>query len=158
MKALKALVIGSNGFIGKRLVETLPTFGIEVTGADRTDIDLLNLDLKRWLTFDVVYICAGVTKFLDCESNPDAYRVNVDAPIEIGRFYDKVVFLSSEVVEKGLHTAYGLQKALAEVGLRGVCNPVIARLCKKVTVENLESCCSWLANLAKSEPGVYRWT
>src|SRR5262249_53999947 len=115
----------------------------------------------------VVYICAAMTRFVDCEDNRLAYRINVDAPIAIaemaqdqgdwmvGKTEAKVIYLSSEAVERCLHTNYGQHKALAEIGLRAVCRPVIVRLSK---VDDIEDCARFLASLADAEPGIYQWS
>lgn len=157
----KALVIGASGFIGKGLADYLWNHGFEVTGPRREALDLLNLpDQLPWA--HVWYICAAMSRFIECEDQRAAYRVNVDGPVEIGRrsninkYVPRVVYLSSEAVERALHTNYGMHKALAEMGLRAVCSPIIVRL-SKVTPERLKDCCAYLASLAEAEPGVYHW-
>ena len=84
----------------------------------------------------------------------------MDAQIDLGKAfgYARVVFLSSEAVERALHTNYGMHKALVEMGLRAVCDPVIARICGKVTEHNLPAVIEWLVGLSKAAPGLYRWT
>ncbi len=67
-----------------------------------------------------------------------------------------MVFISSEAVERALHTNYGMHKALAEASLRAVCDPVIVRL-HKVVPETLSTACAFLASLVTAAPGVYRW-
>ena len=156
---MRVLVTGAGGFIGASLVKTLQELDMEVLGTTREVLDLLNLgDLERLGGHDIVYLCAAKTRFIDCESDPTAYRINVDAQIALARHfgYAKIVYLSSEAVEKALHTAYGMHKALVEMGLGAVCSPRIARL-SKVTAETLQSCCDWLADLPRKPPGVDRW-
>jgi len=122
---MKAIVIGGDSFIGSRLVDMLAERGHEVIRTSRRmDRDALYLDMldHGYLPeCDVAFICAAVTKFIDCEYQPDAYRVNVDAPVAIASELETrrslVVYLSSEAVEKALHTAYGMQKALTEAAL-----------------------------------------
>lgn len=161
---MRVLIVGMDGFIGSRLFAWMSAgVGMEVFGTSRRGngigLDLLNLEpvLEYIPSCDVVYLCAGMSRFIDCESQPEAYRVNVDAQIAIARCWPwKVVFLSSDAVERALHTNYGMQKALCEMGLRAVCYPVIVRLAK-VTHENIGSACEFLANAANFKHGIYRW-
>lgn len=157
---MKVLITGAGGFIGERLASYLTLSGEQVTALRRKDLDLLSPgDLSRFGEPSTVYLCAAKTRFIDCEDDPTAYRVNVDAQIEIAKFfnYARIIFLSSEAVERALHTNYGMHKALAEQGLRGVCDPVIARICGKVTQDSVQSVIRWLASLMRSAPGLYRW-
>ena len=157
---MKMLVTGAGGFIGGALVKTLQELDQDVMGTTREVLDLLALgDLSRFGHQDVVYLCGGKTRFIDCESDPTAYRINVDAQLAIARHFlgAKIIYLSSEAVERGLHTNYGMHKALVETALWGICSPRIARICQKVTTYNLQSCCDWLSELPRKPPGVYRW-
>lgn len=154
---MNSLVTGANGYIGSALVQRLKP---NVTGTTRRTLDLLEIgDLAFLGKPDVVYLCAAKTRFIDCEADHNAYRVNVDAQIEIASHFagSKIIFLSSEAVEKALHTAYGQHKALAEVGLRAVCSPVIARICNKVSDTSLPNLVNWLVSLSDAKPGVHRW-
>lgn len=154
---MNALVTGASGYIGSALVQRLKP---NVQGTTRKTLDLLELgDLTFLGKPDVVYLCAAKTRFIDCEADHTAYRVNVDAQIEIATHFAgaKIVFLSSEAVERALHTNYGMHKALAEMGLRAVCNPIIARICSKVSDSTLPNLVNWLVGLADVKPGVYRW-
>jgi dTDP-4-dehydrorhamnose reductase len=152
-----AIVAGAGGFIGRGLMTALQARKWQALAATRQDFDLLDLPASV-PAVDVVYICAAMTRFIDCEADPLAYRVNVDAPMQIARLTHpaKVIYLSSEAVERALHTNYGQMKALAEMGLRTVCDPVIVRL-SKVTPERRQECCEFLAELAEKPPGIYRW-
>ncbi|MDP3952643.1 sugar nucleotide-binding protein [Microbacterium sp.] len=164
MDLKKALVVGAGGMIGKALCKALERAGYEVRGTTRAELNLMALpdDISRSLGFspDVVYLCAAMTRFIDCEQDRHAYEVNVDAPLEIARQlgYARIVYLSSEAVERALHTNYGMHKALCEIGLRAIGSPVIARLAK-VDPWSLEQCCEWLVWLAEPavRRGVYRW-
>ena len=155
---MRATVIGAGGTIGKALCKALAAAGHEVIAVTRNELDLLNL--PEWcpppLQGEVAYLCAAKTRFIDCEADSDAYRVNVDAPAHIGKWFPKTIYLSSEAVERALHTNYGMHKALAEISLRAVCDPVIVRLAK-VDAWSMHDACAFLIGLAKSRPGVYRW-
>ncbi len=150
-----ALVIGGSGFIGIALAATLERRGFEVSAPSRKDFDLLNPP-KVAPQVDIVYICAAMTKFIDCENNSLSYRINVDGPIKVANLFPvaRIVFLSSEAVEKALHTNYGMQKALAELALRP--RAVIVRL-SKVTNDRVFDCCDYLASLFEKPPGIYHW-
>ncbi len=131
--------------------------GHEVIATGREECDLLNL--PETLPYaDTVYIVAAITKPLVCERMPESYRVNVDAPREIARMSlpANIVFLSSDAVENAIHTAYGMQKAHAEMRLQSVCAPVIVRI-SKVTPERLGDLCNFLVGLCNARPGVYHW-
>jgi dTDP-4-dehydrorhamnose reductase len=165
---MKALVIGSSGKIGARLIKALRAADIEAIGTTRNELDLLAIPEQfppHWLDADVVYLCAAKTRFIECEDHQDAYRCNVDAPLTIAQRYmekrgpfSKVVYLSSEATERALHTNYGMHKALAEVGLRTVGNAVIARI-GKVDEWSMPGVCAFLVGLAKAKAGsVHRWS
>ena len=152
--------------IGKALLPALRQARVRAFGASRADLDLRDIPQNYAARFeaevgehiDVVYICAAVTRFIDCEADEDAYSINVDAPAEIARQFNwaRIVYLSSEAVERALHTNYGMHKALAEMGLNAVCAPVVVRL-SKVGAATLGSACAFLASLATARPGIYRW-
>lgn len=162
---MKAIVIGGDSFIGSELARLLEQQGHEVTRTTRRRgcewalyLDMLDPGLLP--ECDVAFICAAVTRFIDCEHKPESYRVNVDAPVAIARQQEArralVVYLSSEAVEKALHTAYGLQKALTEAALSGIGNAIVARL-GKTTEQNVESVCGEIIRLAEAgRPGRYR--
>ncbi len=158
-RPLKALVIGGTGFIGSALVCALRERDIDVEYTTRQTLDLLK-PIESLPSCDIVYICAAMSRFIECEDNPLAYRVNVDAPREIAELVHpaQVIYLSSEAVERALHTNYGLHKALAEVSLRTVCRPIIVRL-SKVSEERLDDCLDFLVGLASiGIPGkIYHW-
>ena len=152
---MKISVIGSHGFIGSWLVGALSQAGHDVLPVNRQMLDFLDLpaDCPPALQAEVAYICAAKTRFIECEDDATAYRINVDAPVHIAR-WQRVVYLSSEAVERAIHTAYGMHKALAEASLRG---HVIARL-GRVQPETLDAACAFLVGLANARPGVYRWS
>ena len=96
-----------------------------------------------------------MSRFIECEDKPMAYRVNVDGPLEVARrTTGKIIYLSSEAVERALHTNYGMHKALAELALRTQCDPIIVRLSK---VDRVQDCCEYLVSLAEATPGIYHW-
>lgn len=168
---MKALVIGGTSFIGKRLCERLWEKNWQVTGTTRKTCDLLNLPDKLPYA-DAVWICAAMTRFIDCESDKLAHRVNVDAPPAIVKLlrkawqealkdasfphFSRIIFLSSEAVYRAPRTLYGEYKWRAETGLRHECDPIIVRLCK-VDAATVDDCCDYLIEAAGFPPGIYDW-
>ncbi len=156
---MRVLVVGGTSYIGSALVSALRSRHIETDYTTRETVNLLH-PIKILPIYDVVYISAAMTRFIECEDHSEAYRINVDAPREIAEClsFAKIIYLSSEAVERALHTNYGLHKALAEIALRTVCCPVIVRL-SKVSEERLDEVCDFLVDLASAgEDGrVYHW-
>lgn len=111
---------------------------------------------------EVIYLVASMTRFRDCEINPDAYAVNVDAQVAIAAYHRKahIVYISSEAAEWANQTAYGAQKRACELSLLSVCG--YDRLCvvrpRKVLPEAVDSLCVYLSHLGSNRNcGVYRW-
>ena len=111
---------------------------------------------------EVIYLVASMTRFRDCEINPDAYHVNVDAQVEIAAYHKNshIVYISSEAAEWANQTAYGAQKRACELSLLSVCG--YDRLCvvrpRKVMLEAVDSLCVYLSHLGSNRnTGVYRW-
>lgn len=161
---MKALVIGGDSFIGVRLADALRANGHEVACTTRrVGRNAVFFDMRYPIGVprcDVAFICAAMTKFIDCEIDLEAYRVNVDAPINIARQVSdmggKVVYFSSEAVEGALHTAYGMHKALVETALVGIGNAIVVRI-GKTDEANVESLCRRVIALAViGTPGLYR--
>ncbi len=154
---MKVLVIGGTSFIGSNLVTWLRSRGYDVDYTTRATLDLLDVPPKL-KPYDVVFICAAKTRLIDCEDDPTAYRINVDAPVAIAKSAGmaKIVMLSTEAVERALNLKYAHMKETAETRLMIVCDPVIVRL-SKVTPDNLDACCDYLASLVYAEPGLYHW-
>lgn len=155
-KRRKYLIIGANGYIGQALTEVMEEMGCDVSALTRQDFDITGEVPAGFDAYDAVFICAGMSKFIECEEDRMAYRVNVDGPMAVARAVKKMVYLSSDVVERALHTGYGLQKAVAEVGLLAMGNVVVARICKRVNRANIVSVCKALVDLAGKPSGLYR--
>ena len=112
---MRALIIGIDGKIGRALEERLTRLGWEVIGTSRRPeqrkkvwpLDLEHLKgLEDLPSCDHLFICAAMTKYADCQKNPEqARRVNVDAPIAITRHFSPcgahIVFLSTNAVFNG---------------------------------------------------------
>ena len=113
-----ALVIGGGGLIGSALSNALSQLGIHVMLTSRRNtppeifLDLVSvpLNLERLPKIDVVYLCAAISRFEDCERFPLlARRVNVTAQVELARHFflqgARVIFLSTNAVFDGRHEA-----------------------------------------------------
>lgn len=161
---MNVLIVGIDGFIGAQLFRRLSERKhLKVFGTSRRGngihLDLMCPNATRFPSYlGAVYLCAAMTRFIDCESDPMGYRINVDAQIEIAKTHShaKIIYLSSEAVERALHTNYGMQKALCEQGLRSVCDPVIVRL-SKVAPTAVDRACSYLESMLNSKAGIYHW-
>jgi dTDP-4-dehydrorhamnose reductase len=150
------LVIGGDGLIGKELVRQMPdciwtsrrllSEGFCEHGALYLDMNDVCSKSIIYPYPDVVYLVAAVTKGFDCQLNQkQTHRINVDAPINIAsKFKDSfIVFLSSDAAMFALDTAYGRQKALAEMGLIATCGYKRVAIVRpsRVTAERVEDVC-----------------
>ena len=160
---MKALVVGGDSQVGKKLAAYLHApFTSRRTGAK------LSYDLEFSLPnalpkADVIYLVASMTKFRDCEMNPDAYRINVDAQVAIAAHFKEahIVYISSEAAQWPNQTAYGSQKRACEISLLAACG--YDRLCvvrpTKIIPETIGSLCTYLVHLGDNRScGVYRWS
>lgn len=131
------LVIGGDGLIGKALCTELREREIEFIATSRR-IPLLQsdrfqmfpLDLREAATADlplgpmaedgIVYLVAAVAGFGKCQTNPDAWRINVDGPLRLAERLWRCffVFISSDVVEMPGSDAYQTQKRYVELYFR----------------------------------------
>lgn len=117
---MKAIVTGSEGFIGKALVATLNRIGYEVIGIDRkSGIEageyFMNADLSD---VDCVYHLAAQTSVFNTNKtdiirdNIDAFRIVCDACVRHGC---KFVYASSSTAAPGNTTSlYGITKHFDE--------------------------------------------
>lgn len=146
LRALSALVVGSDGLIARTLVAELARSGWHYIGTSRREtipVGWVRFDLQdggsalpedALRTANVVFICAAVTGFAPCANDPEgSSQINVACTVELGRFFMarglRVVYLSSNAVFDGMLpelderaatapvTEYGRQKANCEVGL-----------------------------------------
>jgi len=152
---LSSLIIGKNGMLGEALYKRIG--GVATTSRD---FDLRG-DPKDLPEAELVYIVAAMSKFRDCELNPDSWAINVDGPIRVAHHFKNsfIVYISSEAAEWG-RTAYGIQKAHAELGLLAVCGYerlAIFRPCK-IVPSMLNMLCRDLDRIGKERLcGVHRF-
>ncbi len=159
---MKALIIGGDSMIGKRLAAYLGALSTTRRGIDGLFYDLGASRPNTLPEADVIYLVASMTRFRDCEISPDAYAVNVDAQVAIAAQHKKahIIYISSEAAEWANQTAYGAQKRACELSLLSVCG--YDRLCvvrpRKVLPEAVDSLVVYLANLGRDRSnGVHRW-
>ena len=163
---MKALVIGQ-GMLGTALVDALCEAGHETIGSSR---DILSSHFYLNLTqpipelplVDAVYICAAIATYRGAEFHPqEAWLVNADAPIEIGRqCIDRgmfPVFVSTDAIEWLGFTEYGRGKTYADLGIRLLGGAVVRPA--KFTPANIASLCHLMIRVGLDrKPGVYRWS
>lgn len=159
---MRALVVGVDGKIGQALTSALDARGIAWHGTSRrpgnsSQVRFLDLeqpiDLGDLGDVDVAYLCAALTGQVRCSADPQrARRINVDAPLAIGRILRRhgarTVLLSSNAVFDGSRswrtedepvspeTEYGRTKAEAERGLLDLGNTTVLRLTKVLSDDN----------------------
>tara|TARA_B100000315_G_scaffold255777_1_gene300039 strand:+ start:127 stop:1044 length:918 start_codon:yes stop_codon:yes gene_type:complete len=138
------LVVGADGFLGSRLVSQLIQQGHNVTGTTRrrgaVAPDRVFLDLNEPENFKIsdnvecVFILAGITNYGHCETDPDAWKVNVEGIPYLASCFLKagvfVIFISTNSVFGGDQPwpgeddphhpkiAYSRQKSASEVAIR----------------------------------------
>ena len=167
------LVIGGNGNVGSNLTEELHSrnFDYRVTirhsnpfflGNAYGDFDFINLPpTSKWpKNMDYVYLVAANSKIAECERDPTAWRVNVDAPIEIAQHYSRngsaIIFISSDAVETCSGTAYARQKAAAEAYMRTIDAAIIRP--GRIAPERAREFAKFVVDVALSHrSGIHRW-
>jgi dTDP-4-dehydrorhamnose reductase len=170
------LVIGADSTIGAAVASRLEAAGARVVRTSRRGtagsrpLDLAAVP-DAWRPPEGIaaaVICAAVTSTEVCRTRPDeARRVNVEAPVDIGRRIaacgGRVVFLSTNMVfdgsvplvpadaERCPRTAYGRMKADAEEGLLAVGDATTVVRLTKVVDRALPVVDGWRAALARGE-------
>jgi dTDP-4-dehydrorhamnose reductase len=170
------LVIGADGMLGAAVAARLEAGGVPVVRTSRRGTSgSLPLDLAalpaEWTPpagIAAAVICAAVTSTDACRSRPeDARRVNVDAPLQLGRRLaaagGRIVFLSTNMVFDGSvpfvnagagrcpRTAYGRMKADAEEGLLECGSAATVVRLTKVVGHTLPVIEAWRSALARGE-------
>jgi len=161
---MAALIVGGDSFLGKHLAQRLTHAYCTSRRPGAKHYYYLGRSEPHTLpTADVIYLIGGVTKFKECEIDPQAYHINVDAQIEIAACHDKahIVYVSSETAEWPNQTAYGSHKRACELGLLAVCGGfrrlTIVRP-TRITVNDVDQLCDLLVNVgADSMKGIFRW-
>lgn len=127
--AVKALVIGSQGYVGGLVLGGLIRARHDAAGYGRGDFDVL--DPHPLPEADVVYLCAAQLRLHPHRAEPLEWRTNVDATLAViaqatraGAF---VVYPSSTAVETRADR-YAAMKAHVEAALWGVQRVAVVRL------------------------------
>jgi len=170
------LVIGADGMLGMAVAARLEAAGVPVVRTSRRgtagsaplDLAALPADWSPPAGVAAAVICAAVTSTDACRSKPDeARRVNVDAPVKLGRRIaaagGRVVFPSTNLVfdgsvpgvpadaERCPRTAYGRTKAEAEEGLLGLGDAASVVRLTKVVGRTLPVIEGWRSTLSRGE-------
>ena len=176
---MKALVIGSDSLIGRRLTPALRSAGWQAHGTTRRSADggdLLRLDLAdpqcvavRLPPVDVAFFCAAVTRFSDCDADPTlARQVNVLSPVALADRLvaagTRAILLSSIAVYGGEeprvpaerpvnpNSLYGRLKAEAEQAFLAFGSAASIVRLTKVLAPEMPLFNGWIDALAKSIP------
>lgn len=161
MEKTKTLIIGGDSFLGRNLHSMI---GGECTsrrqGAKR--YYYLGRSTPDFLpNADVIFLIGGITKFKECEIDPESYHINVDAQLEIAAHHARshIVYVSSETAEWPNQTAYGSQKRACELGLMAICYGRLSVVRpSRITVDDVGDLCALLANVAAERRiGLVRW-
>ena len=168
---MKALIIGE-GMLGCALIDALSEAGHSVVGTSREALsDKFYLDLTKPIPelppANVIYICAAVASYRECEGNQSAWVVNADAPVEIVRrcliLYGRdgpneapfPVFVSTDALEF-MSNAYTRMKAYAESCILPMGAAIIRP--RRFGPDNIASLCHLMIRVGLDrKPGVYRW-
>jgi dTDP-4-dehydrorhamnose reductase len=168
---MRCLIIGVDGSFGGALCRSLTRLRHDVIATtrrrDRASGHLF-LDLAAPLPalpqVDVAVICAAVARVEDCRRDPElAHRVNVAAPLELGRSLTqagtRVILLSTSAVFGCLtpfvderakpvpRSVYGLLKAEAETRLLDLGSLVSVLRLTKVVKPNAGLLSEWIRHL-----------
>ncbi|HTJ97195.1 MAG TPA: sugar nucleotide-binding protein [Rhodocyclaceae bacterium] len=185
--ALRWLIVGADGLIGRHLYAALSLGGAHVQGTSRRwGSPHLYLDLaadpESWELpeSDIVIIAAAAPRIADCEADPEGTaQINVHAPLQIAQQVWQrggfVVFLSSSGVFDGVNevpgvmtalqplNAYGRQKAEAEQGLRAAAGEQYGLSIirpTKILGDDTPILREWQASLSEGQsihPHAWRW-
>lgn len=118
------LIIGRDGLLGSALMGRLLGNGIGTTrrmSSPGPHYDLLWENADALPRADVAYLCAGTKGYRECEGNRDAFHADVDGNLRAikmllarGTF---VVFVSTDAVCWGAHTAYARNRLIVETAI-----------------------------------------
>lgn len=166
------LLIGGYGLVGTAIREVLAANAASFIPTTRREPPpgWLHLDLAKPMAWQLpmatrVLLVAALPGFGPCEGNPLAYRINVDAPIEIAReMLSKqptrppfITFMSTDAVENLGLNAYARHKQIVECYMRTIGAAIIRP--SKITPDNVaEFARAAVAISDARRPGIYHWT
>ena len=150
------LITGGTGILGSALKERIP----DAYAPTREEFSL-KVTYERAPRFDAAYLCAGTKGYAENEGNRESFRADVDGNISLARMLLRaesfVVFISTDGVEWGAHTAYARNRLLVELALVMQPNVAIVRPAKfsRETVGPLADLCVMIGS--KKIDGVHYW-
>lgn len=159
-----SLIVGADGLLGSHLMldERLGSRWGTVRKARLgfTEFHLESLDPPNVPVPDIAFLCAGTKGFAECEGNRDAFRADVDGNITLAhrllRTGTFVVFVSTDAVEWGLHTAYARNRFHVELSLVGHLSAAIFRP-KKFDARRVGEVAQLVADIGlERNAGLYR--
>jgi dTDP-4-dehydrorhamnose reductase len=184
MQTSNHLVVGINGTIGAALYQqlkkqshhTISAWGTTKRMTDVSPPQVFYLNLNgpphTWqfphISFDVVYLCAGVCRMAHCEDDPVATsKINIDGMCELAKRLSSsgafVIYLSTNQVFSGENpyveddapyqplNEYGRQKAIVEGFVKEKCERnAIVRL-TKVIVPEMPLVQQWIDSLKQNK-------
>lgn len=172
---MRAIVIGGDGKLGKALCARLLELDHRVVRTTRqllprpalhTGEEIVHLNMLHPVLpespADVVFIMAAIPGFVPASSDPDAWRVNAEAPVLLAAQARsrgiRIVHVSSGAVERAQETAYGRQKAHADLGVL-LLDGCVVRLMPAVAPANYVEVVDLLIDSAvEDRRGLVRWT
>ena len=105
---MRWLVVGYKGMLGQDLVQTLTAKGLDVSGVDRTEVDITNAEdtLKALAGYDIVVNCAAYTAVDAAEEAEElAFQVNALGAANLARATkihgSRLVHISTDYVFSG---------------------------------------------------------
>ena len=105
---MRWLVVGYKGMLGQDLVKTLTAKGLDVSGVDRTEVDITNAEdtLKALAGYDIVVNCAAYTAVDAAEEAEElAFQVNALGAANLARATkihgSRLVHISTDYVFSG---------------------------------------------------------
>ena len=137
------LITGGTGILGGAIKDRIP----DAYAPTREELPLRVTYGRAPHTFDAVYLCAGTKGYAENEGNRESFRADVDGNISLARRLLRtgsfVVFISTDGVEWGAHTAYARNRLLVEIALVMQPNVSIVRPAKfsRETVGPLADLC-----------------
>lgn len=158
---MTSLVVGGDSMLGSALADHLGALR-----SSRRPGATFPYDLRTGLPWhlpkaDVVYLVACLRTFKECELDPDAYVINVDAQVAIAAHFkdSHIVYVSSEAAEWPNQTAYGAQKRACEISLLGACGyHRLSVVRPKPFVRHLDLFCRYLETIGNERrAGTSRW-
>lgn len=172
---MQALIVGGDSKLGLALAREFAWISVWLDWTTRRSPVVppaIELDLRNPLLppveksiasgSRVLFIVAAITGVVQCETDPDAWRVNADAPILLTRQAHPrawtVVFVSSDAVERAPHTAYAMQKAHAEAGVLAL-GGIVVRPARMSQPEDYAEVARLMISVGEhgSSTGVERW-